>query len=388
LLRSVAAILIVLLLGATGAGAYWKFVMVPGQQAAAGGAVRGGPGGPVPVEAQPVRVGDAETSIEAVGTLISNESVVLRPEVNGRVTAINFVEGGMLTKGAVLVELDNSIERAELEQAEAQLSLARSNYDRAKELRRNNAGTQRALDEADMNLRTTGAAVDLAQARLDKRTLVAPFDSRAGLRNVSPGEFVTAGASLVNLEQIDPLKVDFRVPEVFLPVVAPGQRIALEIDAYPDQAFSGVVKALDPLVDKAGRAVVVRAEIANDEGKLRPGLFARVRLTVAQRQNALFVPEQAIQPQGNLAFVFKVVDQAKGQPQVAKLTPVKLGNRRKGEVEVSEGLLAGDLIVTAGLLKIRDGVPVKVQPPGGEPAAKASPPVAGPATAASRTTAG
>ena len=115
MLRSVVAILVVLLLGTAGAGAYWKFVMVPGQQAAGGGAPgRGGPGGPVPVEAQPVRVGAAETSIDAVGTLVSNESVVLQPEVSGRVSSINFVEGGVIPKGAVLVELDSSIERAEL----------------------------------------------------------------------------------------------------------------------------------------------------------------------------------------------------------------------------------------------------------------------------------
>ena len=133
----------------------------------------------------------------------------------------------------MLVELDSSVERAELAQAEAQQVLARSNFERAKELRRNNAGTQRALDEADAALRTADALVDLAQARLDKRKLLAPFDARAGLRNVSPGDFVTDDTAIVNLEQIDPLKVDFRVPELFLPAVAPGQRIALAIDAYP-----------------------------------------------------------------------------------------------------------------------------------------------------------
>jgi membrane fusion protein, multidrug efflux system len=347
--------------------------MLPGQQAAAATGPGGpGRGGPVPVEAQPVRVGDAETSIDAVGTLVSNESVVLQPEVDGRVTTINFVEGADVSAGTILVELDSSIERAELAQAEAQRALARTNFDRARELRRNNAGTQRALDEAEAALRTAEAAIDLAQARLDKRRLVAPFDARAGLRKVSPGEFVTSDSELVNLEQIDPLKVDFRVPELFLPAVAPGQRITLEIDAYRGQAFTGVVRALDPLIDAAGRAVVVRAEIANDGGRLRPGLFARVRLTLAERENALFVPEQAVQPQGDRAFVFKVVDPGDGQ-SVAKQTPVVLGSRRQGEVEVREGLAPGDVIVVAGLPKIRDGVPVRVVLPAGE----AGPAVAG-----------
>ena len=378
MLRSLAAILIVLLLAAVGAGAYWKFVMVPGQQAAAGGPIRGGPGGPVPVEAQPVRVGDAETTIDAVGTLVSNESVVLRPEVSGRIVAINFVEGGPVTKGALLVELDSSVERAELAQANAQQVLTRSNYERAKELRRNNAGTQRSLDEADAALRTADAMVDLAQARLDKRKLVAPFDARAGLRTVSPGDYVTDDTKIVNLEQIDPLKVDFRVPEIFLPALAAEQRITLAIDAYPDHDFLGIVRALNPLVDAAGRAVVVRAEIDNDDGKLRPGLFARVRLTLAERQNALFVPEQAVLPQGDKAFVFKVVDAGEGKSKAA-LTPVTLGNRRRGEVEVVKGLAAGDMIVAAGLLKIRDGVPVQVLPPDGAaaPAVAQNKPVTG-----------
>jgi membrane fusion protein (multidrug efflux system) len=314
-LRSVLAVLIVLVVGAGVGGAYWWLVVVPAAQSAAGGpgAARGGPGGgPVAVEATPVRVGTAETTIDAVGSLVSNESVVVRPEVDGRVTRINFAEGSLVPAGALLVELDGSIERAELAQAEAQRDLARTNFDRAKELRRNNVGTQRALDEADAALRTADAAVDLARARLDKRSLVAPFTANAGLRNVSPGEFVTSGTAIVNLEQLDPLKVDFRVPEIFLAAVAPGQRIALAIDAFPGRDFAGTVKAINPLIDKAGRSIVVRAEIGNADGALRPGLFARVRLTLALRKNALFVPEQAIQPQGERAYVFKVAAQGEG----------------------------------------------------------------------------
>ena len=340
MLRSVLAILAVLLLGAAGAGAYWKLVMLPGQQQAAAPG-RGGPGGPVPVEAQVVRVGPAETSLDAVGTLSSNELVVLRPEVSGRVASINFDEGGMVAKGAMLVELDSSIERAELAQAEAARTLARSNFERASELRRNNAGTQRALDEADAGLRTADAAVDLAQARLDKRKLIAPFDARAGLRNVSPGAFVTSDTTIVNLEQIDPIKVDFRVPELFLPTVVQGQRITVEIDAFPGELFTGEVKALNPLVDASGRALVVRSEVRNTDAKLRPGLFARVHLQLAERENALFVPEQAVQPQGDRSFVFKVVVSGDGKA-VVKLTPVTLGNRRQGEVEVREGLVPND----------------------------------------------
>lgn len=369
-LRSLVALLIVLLLGATAAGAYWKLVMVPAQEQKA--AATGSGGGPVPVEAQPVRIGPAEISVDAVGTLISNESVVLRPEVTGRVAAIAFTEGATVRKGEVLLELDSSIERAELAQAEAQRALAATNFERAKELRRNNVGTQRALDEAEAALRIAEAQVELARARLDKRRLVAPFDARAGLRKVSLGEYVTGGTDIVNLEQIDPLKVDFRVPELFLAAIRERQRITLSVDAFPNESFTGLVRAIDPQIDRAGRAIVIRAEIDNRDGRLRPGLFARVRLTLAERAEALFVPEEAVQPQGERHFVYKVVDGGNGKT-VAKLTQVELGSRRKGEVEVLSGLSRGDVIVAAGLLRVRDGAAVKVVPPPGAPPAEGAP---------------
>jgi membrane fusion protein, multidrug efflux system len=213
LLRSLIAILVVLLVGAGAAGAYWQFVMVPGGQAATaaiGG--RGANRGPVPVEAAEVKVAPAEVTTEAVGTLSSNESVLLKPEVAGRIASINFEEGRPVKAGQVMIELDALVEKAQLIEAQAQLELATANLERARELRRSNAGTQRALDEAQAQQRTATASVDLAKARLAKLTLLAPFDAVAGLRRVSVGEFVTAGDELVNLEQIQPLKVDFRIP--------------------------------------------------------------------------------------------------------------------------------------------------------------------------------
>ena len=206
-----------------------------GPAGGAPGPGRGGPGGPVPVEAQPVRVGDAETTIDAVGTLVSNESVVLRPEVSGRVAAINFVEGAAVAKGTVLVELDSSVERAELAQAEAQqawrAAISSAPRSCAATMPARSGPSTRRTPPAHRRCRGRSRP-----GRLDKRKLVAPFDARAGLRTVSPGDYVTDDTEIVNLEQIDPLKVDFRVPELFLPAVAPGQKIALEIDAYPEQA--------------------------------------------------------------------------------------------------------------------------------------------------------
>jgi membrane fusion protein (multidrug efflux system) len=366
--RSIIAVLVVLAVSAAGGWAYWAFVMKPQQQAAQGPG-RGGPpaGFAMPVEAAPVRIATALRQIQAIGSLRSNESVILRPEMAGRVAAIGFEEGKRVAKGQTLVRLDDTIERAELAQAEAQAALARTGYQRAAELERRGAGTQRALDEAQAQTRTSIAAVELRRARLEKLQLLAPFDGVAGLRRISVGDFIAAGQEIVNLEQIDPLKVDFRVPELFLPAVRVGQRVEIAVDAHPQRSFAGEVYAIDPAVDVSGRALVVRARIANADESLRPGLFARVTLTLAERLQAIFVPEQAIVPQADRHTLFKLVDNGEGKPRTVQLVTVKLGERRAGEVEILEGLTPQDQVVTAGVLKVRDGMPVQVMPAGSPP---------------------
>jgi membrane fusion protein (multidrug efflux system) len=392
------AILLVLLLGAGAAGAYWKFVMLPAEDgAAADGQVAGGgrggdARGPIPVEAAEVEIAPAELRTQAVGSMISNESVVLRPEIAGRIARINFEEGRKVTAGQVMVELDASVERAQLAEAEAQLELATANLERARELRRSNVGTQRALDEAQAQQRTGMAAVDLAKARLAKLTLTAPFDAMAGLRQVSRGDFVTAGAAIVNLEQIEPLKVDFRIPEIFLPKVlaATGGTIDIRLDAFPGESFKGRVYAVNPLVDAQGRAIAVRAQVDNmidpesGQPRLRPGLFARVDLTLSQQQDAVWVAEEALVPEGNRQFVFKVVPGADGQT-MAKRAEVTLGHRRDGKVQLTSGAAKGDIIVVAGVTKVRDEAPVVVQ---SAPAPEAPPTTAGSMPAERRTARG
>ena len=373
MLRNVVAVIVVLILAAAAGGAYWQFVMLP--QAAALQQGRGGPpaGFAMPVEAAAARIDTAQRQIHAIGTLRSNESVTLRPEISARVSAINFVEGQKVAKGQVLVQLDSTVQRAELAQAEAQAVLARANHERAAELMKRGAGTQRTLDEAQAALRTNQAIVDLRRAWIDKYTLTVPFDGVAGLRRVSIGEFVQAGAEIVNVEQVDPLKVDFRVPEMFLPAVRVGQSVALAVDAYPGRAFAGEVMAIDPALDPGGRSVVIRARVGNADDALRPGMFARVTLTLAERPQALFVPEQALVPVTDKHFVFKLIDNGEGKPKTVARVPVRIGERRPGEVEILQGLAPGDSVVTAGLLKVQDGMPVQVMPSGPPPAAQGVP---------------
>lgn len=309
---------------------------------------------PTPVEVDTVTTHTVERAIDAVGNLISNESVVLSPEISGRVSEILFEEGQEVTKGAPLVKLDDSIYKAQLAEAQAQLPLAKANYERAKTLFAQQSGTGRARDESQAALNTVQAQIDLAQAQLAKSILTAPFDGTIGLRSISVGNYVTPGQQLVNLESINPLKVDFKVAEVYLNLVKVGQKINLSIDAFPGQVFTGEVYAIDPRIESTGRTVLLRAKLPNDDGVLRPGLFARVRLVVEKRDGAVIIPEQAIIPQGNTQYVYKVID---GK---AVRVEVKTGQRAKGTVEITEGVSANDMVVVAGQMKLRPDAPVTV----------------------------
>jgi membrane fusion protein (multidrug efflux system) len=337
------------LIAALLAGSVWLFAQ-PNRTA--------GPGGPpggfaVPVEAQVVRIGTRRREAEAIGTLRSWESIVVKPEVTGRIAKFNFEEGTLVKEGQVLVELDSAETEAEVQRARAALELAKEMYQRALTLRRGGAGSVAALDRAQADLSAAEATLKLAEARLAKTRLVAPFDGVVGLRKVSVGALLVPGQEIVNLEQINPLKVDFKVPEMLLAAVRVGQTIRLRLDAMGSRAVEGTVYAIDPLLETGGRAIVLRARIPNAEGALRPGLFARVVLTIEEKHDAIFVPEQSVLPGSDGSkSVFKAVD---GK---AAMTRVELGERIKGEVEVVSGLKAGDVVVTAGLPKLRPGVSV------------------------------
>jgi membrane fusion protein (multidrug efflux system) len=348
-------IAIVMLAGA--GGAWWYFyVQTPAANGATNAAARANVA--VTVETAKVALGPIQRRLSAVGSLRSNESVIVRPEIAGRIVAIPFTEGERVERGATLVMLDDTIYRAEVDQVQAALVLSQANHERAVDLLRRNAGTTKARDEALAELRANEAALHLAGARLEKAVIKAPFEGVVGLRKVSVGDFVGVGQDMVNLEQIDPLKADFRVAEIYLDAVRRGQRIELTVDAFPGESFTGEVFAIDPLIDESGRSILLRARLPNPDRILRPGLFARVTLVLNEREDAIQVPEQALVPQGADQYVFRVVD---GK---AALTKVQVGIRREGMVEITEGLGPDDQVVTAGQLKIRDGAPV--QPTGGE----------------------
>lgn len=326
-------------------------------RAAAPGA---GAGGPAAVEVAKVGTGSLQDDASSVGSLRSRQGVMLRPEVAGRIVKLGFADGQPVRRGQLLVQLDDSLQAAELRQAEAQVGIAQANYQRNQDLVAQNFVARRVLDESAANLEVARAQAALARTRLSRMKIVAPFDGIVGIRNVNLGDYVKDGADLVGLEDIGSVYVDFRLPERFLTRVKPRQSVEVSLDAMPGKRMEAVVEAVDPQLDANGRSLLVRARLDNRGGELRPGMFARVRVVFSQRDNVLLVPEEAVVPQGSKQYVVKLVPGEGGpRSQRIEVTP---GVRRDGRVEVSGATLAaGDTVVTAGHARVmRDGQAVRV----------------------------
>lgn len=339
---------------AAAAGYFADRLLRPAAPAAPAAAAPAAAAPKVAVEVAVARKTNVPRGVTAVGSLRSDESVTLRPEVAGRIARIAFREGERVTRGQLLFKLDDSVTRAEYAQAHASYELARSKYERAVDLERQRFISAQARDEAESNMKVLQAAAELAQAKLTKTELRAPFTGVIGLRSVSVGDYVKEGQDLVVLEQIDPLKVDFRIPEIYLSQARVGQALQISLDAMPGKTYRGVVSAISPLIDAGGRAVVLRAVVKNATAQLRPGMFARVRLLLDQDATSIVVPETALVPQGEDQFVFRVVD---GR---AVRTKVDIGQRNEGTVEIRQGVADGEAVVTAGQMKLRDGASVQV----------------------------
>ena len=308
----------------------------------------------IPVETAVAQTGVATSDILAVGSLQSDESVKIAPEIAGRIAQIAFKEGETVKEGDVLVKLDEALTQAEVDEAEARFNLAKSNFDRATTLARSGTGTERARDEAIAALETGRVALELARVRLSKHTIKAPFSGTVGLRATSVGAFVPVGTAIVNLEKIDTLKLDFKVPEIFLSQIAVGQNVAVTVDALPNRKFAGSIYAIDPMVDVNGRALQIRARLPNADGTLRPGLFARIIITGPKEEKVVLVPESALVPRGGENFVYKI------EGEKATEIKVRLGQRKAGQVEILEGLAAEATVVTAGHQRLRNGAAVEV----------------------------
>ena len=345
---------------------------------------------PSSVESAKVEIMKLTDDTQAVGSLKSRQGVTLRPEVSGRITQLNFKDGERVKKGQLLVQFDDQLQQAQVKQSQAELSIAQANHKRNQDLVAQNFISKRSVDESAANLEVAQAKLALSQATASRLKIIAPFDGMTGIRTVNVGDYLKDGGDIVNIEDIAAVFVDFRLPERFQSKVKKGQKAQVDMDALPGRKFTAVIQAIDPLLDTNGRSVGVRACIDNRQNQLRPGMFARVNTVFSEREKAVVVPEEAIVPQGGKQFVIKLLDGAdKGTEKETKITQrveVKVGIRRPGKVEILEGLVEGDEIVTAGQQRVqKDGTSVKVLElgkPGGKPVASApSVPVVGSAPA-------
>lgn len=362
-------------------GAAWWFQkpappQPPGSAAARAEAGRSAP--PVTVQAQAARQMTLRDEAQAVGSLRSRQSVMLRPEVSGRVTQLNFHDGQRVRHGQLLVQFDDQLPRAQIRQSQAELSIAQANHHRNQELVAQGFISQRSLEESAANLEVAQARLALAQATARQLQIVAPFDGIAGIRSVSVGDYLKDGADIVNLEDLDAVYVDFRLPERLQGKVRTGQRAQVAFDALPGVRYAAVVQAISPQIDADGRAVAVRGCMDNRRLQLRPGMFARVTVGFSERGDALVIPEEAIVPEAASPYVLKIVAGPQAGSRVTRRTPVRLGLRAPGWVQVLDGLQVGDLVVTAGQQRIgKDDTPVQVAPQQDAGAAPPASPAAG-----------
>lgn len=287
------------------------------------------------------------------GSLRSDESTMIRPEVEGRIATLHFQEGQAVKAGDLLVGLDDAIARAELAQARANLDLAEKSFARAQMLFKRGASNAQALDEASSQQQAARASLALSQARLDKTQIRAPYDGVLGLRLVSIGDYLSPGEDIVNLEVLDPLKVDFRVPQKAVSQVRIGQIVELTLDTFGGERFQGRIIALNPRLDEVGRSQAIRAQVANSDYRLKPGQFVKVSVILAERAKALVIPEEAVMPMGQLLFVNLVVDGKVERRQI------RIGQRLRGRAEVVEGLQGDETVISAGWQKVGPGDEVR-----------------------------
>ena len=330
-----------------------------GKAAAAGAPAKGGaPGGPgggaggapaAGVEAMRARRDTVLDVIAATGQVEAMQAIELRPEVEGRVTAIYVREGAVVSRGAALFKIDDAELRAQVERAEAQRDLARQSLVRTRELLTQKASSQSELERAEASARSAEAELALLRVRLQRTTVRAPFTGVAGSRTVSLGDYVNNQSRLLTLQTVDPQRAAFDVPERYAARLGRGQKVTFRVAALPGREFTGTVDFVDPIVRLPGRTIMVKAAVPNPSRELQAGMFLEARLSTETRTDAVVIPEDAVVPMLGNDFVW-VVDGGK-----ATRRQVDLGVRTPGFVEVRSGVAADEIVVVGGAERLQEG---------------------------------
>jgi membrane fusion protein (multidrug efflux system) len=292
--------------------------------------------------------------VEAVGTAKANEQVTLSAPVTERLVRLNFDDGGFVQRGQTVAVLAAWQERAQLAEAQAVSRNASQQLRRVSELKRRGFATNTSLDQQVALSSAARARAAEARASIGDRVITAPFSGWVSLRSISPGAIVAAGTEIATISDVRIIKLDFPVPETLLPALRRGLPIRVTSAAWPNQPFSGTIANIDPVIDPNTRSVVVRAELPNPDRRLRPGMLLNVGIDTAPRAG-LSVPELAVVGEGDRRFVYLI-----GAGGKAKRTEVRTGARMAGRIEIVSGLRAGQKVVTEGVIKLTDGMKVKV----------------------------
>lgn len=329
---------------------------------------------PVSVSTAKVKTQHWQPRLSAVGSVVAINGVSVTSQVAGQVVALHFKSGEDVTKGQSLVQLDDGINRQALKNDMAKLKLDKLSYERMSRLFKQNAVSKSQLDQAQANLSQSQAAVATDQLNITYKNVKAPFSGRVGIRNVNIGEYVTAGAALVSLQQMNPIFVNFTLPEQNLKSLHKGQKVLVTVSAYPQEKFTGKITAINSLVDVDTRTISVQATLPNPKERLYPGAFATVVVELANKQKVLTIPQTAITYSlyGDTVFVVtpkpasttkthkNKAQKSKGPLLVANQRYIKVGERRGDEASVTSGVKAGETVVASGQIKLHNGSHVVV----------------------------
>lgn len=303
--------------------------------------------------------------LSAVGSLIAVNGVDIKPELPGIISEIRFMPGQLVEAGKSLIQIDDAVEQAQLSSAKANLTLSKVEYTRMREVYQKAAGTSADLDKASAQFQQAAAEVARMQAMIAKKNIVAPFTGKVGIRRVNIGEYVQSGTLLVTLQAMDPLYLEFYLPEQQLHRISLGQVVTARVDSYPNQTFTGKIDAINTKVDLHTRNLLIQATIKNPEGKLLPGMFAYISVTLPESRTDVMVPQTAIthSMQGDLVYVIRTEPDPQNPGKNIKRTyerSVDVGPRVGNNVVIEKGLAADEEIVTVGQMKLYDGCAVQI----------------------------
>lgn len=344
-------LILVLFLAAIFGVKYWQNV----QRAA----MMAQPQPPATVASAEVREERWRPMLHSVGSLVAINGTAVTTQVAGQISKIQFESGSDIEKGEVLLQLDDAVDQAALDALRAERHLAEIKFKRAQDLLKRQVMSRSEYDEARASFDAATARLKQQEATIQRKAIRAPFSGRLGIRQVNLGQYLEPGQPIVMLQALDPIYVDYTLPERYLPRLTTGQEVRVRVDAFADESFSGQISAIDSGVDTSTRTVKLRATLSNPEGRLQPGMFAKVKTLAPEDKTVLTIPRTAVSYNTYGDFIYLINKNAQGET-IVKRQQIETGEVRGGDIAIVGDIEIGQKIVSAGMGKLRDGMKVKI----------------------------